>query len=159
VRTLDHGLQPVDWVGQREVPGLGRMAPVEIAAGALGNRRKIVVSPQHRMLVSDWRTELYFGQGQVLVAAVHLVNGTTIRQVPRRRVHYVHLAFKHHQIVFSEGIASESLHLGAMALNTMSAAQREEIEAIFPELMGTAGSIGHPTARQCLKRWEAALVD
>jgi hypothetical protein len=135
VRTLDEGLQPVHWAGQRDVPGRGSMAPVEIAVGALGNRRKLVVSPQHRMLMSDWRTEVYFGQEQVLVAALHLINGTTIRQVPRQRVRYVHLAFERHAIIFSEGVPSESLHLGAMALNTITSGQRTEIEAIFPELV------------------------
>lgn len=161
VETLDHGLQPVHWVGQREVPGRGTMAPIEIAAGALGNRRKMAVSPQHRMLVSDWRTEMYFGQTQVLVAALHLVNGDTIRQVPRRRVRYVHLAFEQHAVIFAEGIPSESLHLGAMALNTMGPDLRTEIEALFPELNSPRDRTSNHdrrTARQCLRRWEAALV-
>lgn len=159
--TLDHGLQPVDWVGRRTVPGLGQMAPIEIAAGALGNRRKLVVSPQHRMLVCDWRTELYFGQPQVLVAAAHLVNGTTIRQVPHKRVSYVHVAFERHMVIFGEGIPSESLHLGAMALRTMNPAQRAEIEALFPEF-ARLDTAERPrdvrTARLCLRRWEAFLV-
>ncbi|MCA1775177.1 MAG: Hint domain-containing protein [Loktanella sp.] len=161
VRTLDHGLQSVDWVGQREVPGSGQMAPIEIASGALGNRRKLVVSPQHRMLVSGWRAELYFGQSQVLVAAAHLVNDDTIRQVPRRRVRYVHLAFECHMIVFGEGIPSESLHLGAIALNTMNPAQRAEIETLFPQFAQPENADGPNdarTARLCLRRWEASLL-
>lgn len=64
VRTLDNGLQPVRWLGQREVPGFGQMAPIEIEAGALGNWRRLVVSPQQRMLVGDWRTDMYFGDAQ-----------------------------------------------------------------------------------------------
>lgn len=162
VYTLDDALQPVEWVGQREVPGRGPMAPVEIAAGALENRRRLVVSPQHRMLVSDWRTEVYFGQAQVLVAAVHLVNGDTIRQVPRPRVRYVHLALAQHAVIFAEGIPSESLHLGAMALNSMGPDQRIEIEALFPEFFGPSDMISNRdmrAARPCLRRWETALVE
>ncbi|MGQ3487647.1 Hint domain-containing protein [Roseovarius pacificus] len=161
VRTLDHGLQPVRWAGRRTVPGRGPMAPVEISAGALGNWRKLVVSPQHRMLVEDWRAEMYFGQPQVLVAAVHLVNGDTIRQVPRRRVCYVHLAFDRHEVIMAEGIPSESLYLGALAQEALSTAERAEIAALFPELTGSAKPAPNAlafAARRCLRRWETALV-
>lgn len=161
VQTLDQGLQPVHWAGEREVPGRGPMAPVEIGMGALGNRRKLVVSPQHRMLISGWRSQIHFGQDEVLVAAVHLVNGTTIRQVPRRRVRYVHLAFQQHVLLLAEGIPSESLHLGAMALHTMRADQRDEIEALFPELADygvTHSNTRSQTARPCIRRWEATLL-
>jgi hypothetical protein len=156
VRTLDRGLQPVIWTGRRTVPGRGAMAPVEIAAGALGNWRDLVVSPQHRMLIEGWRAEVHFGQTQVLAAALHLVNGHTIRQVARSRITYVHLAFEAHEVIFAEGIPSESLHLGAMATGTLDPAQRAEIDALFPDLAGTeeTGS----TARRCLRRWESALV-
>ncbi|KNX41969.1 hypothetical protein ROTO_14370 [Roseovarius tolerans] len=161
VHTLDHGLQPVRWSGQREVPGRGPMAPIEIAAGALGNWRKLVVSPQHRMLIGDWRTEMYFGQPQVLVAALHLVNGDTIRQVPRSRVRYVHLAFDQHEVVLAEGIPSESLHLGEMALGALSAAKHAELRALFPELFDVEVGDESPAdaaARCCLRRWETRLV-
>lgn len=161
VRTLDHGFQPVRWAGQREVRGRGTFTPVEIAAGALGNSRKLVVSPQHRMLIDAWRAEMYFGQEQVLLAAVHLVNGDTIRQVPRRRVLYVHLAFDQHEVLFAESIASESLFLGDMALDALGEDQRAEIEAIFPELgisRARKNSTSNLTARRCLRRWEAPLL-
>ncbi|KAA0917601.1 Hint domain-containing protein [Aquicoccus porphyridii] len=157
VQTLDHGLQPVRWVGQKEVPGVGPMAPVVIRAGALGNRRDLWVSPQHRMLLGDWRTALYFGQGQVLVAAAHLVNGDTIRQVERPRVRYVHLAFDRHEVIWAEGIASESLHLGAEALATLGREARAEIEALFGDDPMATGRES-PTARYCLRQWEGALV-
>lgn len=161
VLTLDHGLQPVRWVGRRTVPGRGPMAPVEISAGALGNWRKLVVSPQHRMLVEDWRAEMYFGQPQVLVAAVYLVNDDTIRQVPRRRVCYVHLVFDRHEVIMAEGIPSESLYLGALAQEALSTAERAEIAALFPELTGSAKPAPNVlacAARRCLRRWETGLV-
>lgn len=157
VRTLDHGLQPVRWAGCRTMPGCGMMAPVEIGAGALGNTRDLVVSPQHRMLVSGWRAEMYFGESQVLVAAVHLVNGRDIRQMARAKVTYVHLAFDRHELILAEGIPSESLHLGAMALSRLGPEARAEITAIFPELESQM-SPHRAAARHCLRRWETALV-
>jgi hypothetical protein len=59
-------------------------------------------------------------------------------------------------VIFAEGIPSESLHLGAMATGTLDAAQRAEIDALFPELAGTEAT--GRTARRCLRRWESALV-
>lgn len=156
VRTLDHGLQPLRWVGTRSVPGAGPLAPVTIAAGALGNYRDLVVSQQHRFLIRGWQAELHFGQPEVLIAAKHLVNGRTIRLHPRRRITYAHLALDRHEVIFAEGIATESLHLGAMALAALDPNVRGEIMTIFPEL--AARSWHRETARPCLKGWEGRLV-
>lgn len=156
VQTLDHGLQQVRWAGQRRVPGRGEMAPILFKAGALGNYRDLIVSPQHRMLLRDWRADMHFGQSEVLVAAKHLVNGTTILPKPMPRVTYVHLAFDRHEVLFAEGVASESLHLGAMALASLGDDTRDELLALFPELQGLGRKMD--TARPCLKSWEAQLV-
>jgi hypothetical protein len=156
VRTADHGLQPIRWIASRQVAGHGDMAPVTIAAGALGNYRRLRVSPQHRMLLCHWRNEILFGQSEVLVAAKHLINGTTITQAPQAQVTYVHMVFDQHEIVFAEGIPSESLHLGAMALSSLDRRSRDEVAALFPELADAVN--GPPTARGCLRSWEAALT-
>jgi len=156
VRTLDHGFQPLVMLAQTEVDGTGAFAPVGFAPGALGNDRWLFVSPQHRMLLTDWRAALWFGDQQVLVAARHLINDTTIRLAPRPRVTYVHLVFAQHEIVFAQGIPSESLHLGAMALSALDRAARAEVMALFPELAGCPAD--HVTARTCLSGWEGRLM-
>ncbi|SMY07885.1 Hint domain-containing protein [Flavimaricola marinus] len=156
VHTLDHGPQRIRWISARTVPALGRFAPIEFAAGSLGNRRKLVVSPEHRMLIRGWRAEVCFGEDEVFVAAKHLVNDQTIRQISGGEVSYYHMTFDRHEIVFAEGIPSESLHLGDMALRSMTRDARAEIIELFPELAGTASRPG--TARRCLKAWEARVV-
>ena len=156
VLTADHGLQPVRWAGQRAVTGRDQMAPILIRAGALGNYRDMRVSPQHRMLVADWRAEMYFARTQVLVAAKHLVNGTTIRPAPCDRITYVHLAFDRHEVIFAEGCPTESLHLAAESLAALGPAALAELRAIFPELAQDAPR--PQTARTCLRGWEGALV-
>lgn len=155
VETASHGPQPIRWIGSRTVPGLGSFAPILISAGALGNLRDLRVSPQHRMLINDWRTEIYFGADHALVAAKHLVNGSTIRQVPCPMVTYVHIAFDAHQIVFAEGAPSESLHLGDTALASLPRASRRELYALFPELAQAAGPL---TAYTCLSAAESRLL-
>lgn len=136
--------------------GAGPLAPVRIAAGALGNYRDLYVSQQHRFLMRGWQAEIHFGQPEVLIAAKHLINENTIRLMPRRMITYVHLAFEHHEVIFAEGIATESLHLGAMAIGVLDPQARGELLMIFPEL--AAQQWHRETARPCLKGWERLLV-
>lgn len=156
VRTADHDLQPIRWIGRRRIVGHGIMAPVRIAAGALGNFRDLWVSPQHRMVLSHWRNALMFGEGQVMVAAKHLINGTTIRSDPRPQVTYVHMVFDAHEVIFAEGVPTESLHVGAMTLTSLDRAARAEVLDLFPELARSADL--PETARPCLKGWESVLA-
>jgi len=154
VATFDNGLQKIKWIGKREVPASGQDAPIVFEPGAMGNYRRLTVSPQHRMVMNDWRTEMYFGQPEVLVAAVHLVNGTTIRQVSQPKITWYHMLFERHEIIFAEGIRTESLHLGAEALGRLDPVSRAQILALYPE-----GRLPNtPTARPCLKAYETALV-
>jgi len=154
VGTAGHGLQPIRWIGRREVPASGEFAPVVFEPGAIGNYRRLTVSPQHRILVDDWRAALYFAEAKVLVAAKHLVNGTTIRVQPMPRIVYLHMIFDRHEIVFAEGVPTESLHLGDMALNSFDAAARAEVLALFPELEETVRKPAHA----CLSGWEGRLI-
>lgn len=156
VRTLDHGLQPLRWIGTRTVSGMGHFAPVRIAAGAMGNNDDLQVSQQHRMLLRGWRAELMTGAAEVFVAAKHLVNGDTIRLDPAPTVTYAHIAFDAHEIVLSAGIPSESLFLGPVALDALGAAARGELLAIFPELAHRHWHAA--TARPCLRAWETGPV-
>lgn len=133
VRTLDSGLQPVRWHGTRGVPAMDKLAPIRFAPNAIGNARELLVSAQHKILVSGWRAELFFGETEVLVSAVHLVNGDTIHRAPSRFVNYHHLMFDAHEIVLAEGIPTESFLPGAYILQ--DGALREEIAAIFPEML------------------------
>ena len=118
VLTLDHGPQPLILISRAIFAATGRNAPVRIRKGALGNDADLIVSQQHRMLIGDWRAELFFGEAEVLVAAKHLVNGDTIHLLPGGEVEYFHLLFEKHQIVWAEGIPSESYFPGHFATQT-----------------------------------------
>ena len=155
VRTLDNGLKPIRWIGQRRISGRADMAPILIRAGALGNYRDLRVSPQHRMLVSDWRSEVYFGESQVFVAAKHLINDSTIRCVPCNEITYVHMSFDQHEVIYAEGALSESLHLGSMTMSTLDRTSQAEVLSLFPELQT---SDPPAIAHACLRKWEGALL-
>jgi Hint domain len=146
VWTRDDGLQPVAWAGGRQVDGRGALAPVRFAAGALGNDRALIVSPQHRMLVTGWQAELFCGEPEVLVAAVHLVNGDTVARVPMARVSYHHIMFDAHQIVAAEGCLTESFLPGAEVARG-DAALWDELVTVFPELGQRRAGTGLVAAR------------
>lgn len=155
VQTLDHGLQPVRWHGRRGVAALDRLAPIRFAPGAMGNARELLVSPQHKILVSGWQAELFFGQDEVLVAAQHLVNGDTIHRAPRRHLTYHHLMFDAHQILMAEGVPSESFYPGDYILQ--DADLHDEISAIFPQMI-EATVTGWHTARHVLRAKESRVL-
>jgi hypothetical protein len=157
VMTMDHGLQPIRWIGSRSVPAQGKLAPVRIAAGALGNARDLLVSPQHRMLLSGWKAKLHLGEAEVLAAAAMLLNDSTIRREAGGTVEYFHMLFDSHEIVWAEGAPSESFHPGEQGWGALDRAARDEILALFPELDTSFDSYG-PAARMSLKAHEARML-
>lgn len=139
VTTLASGSRPLRWVGRRRVSALEMLAlpalrPVEFAAGTVGNGRPLRVSAQQRMLIDDWRAEVYFGEDRVLVAAQALVDDRAARVVlPGDGVEYVTLLCDRHEVLLAEGALSESFHPGDLGLSGLTAAERAEVEALVPE--------------------------
>ncbi len=166
VWTLDAGLQPIVWVGQRtvsfaELIANEKLRPVEIAPGALGPgvpHRTLALSPQHRVCIRNWQTDLYFGQSEVLVAAQCLVNGLDIRVAkPARDVTYVHFLLEAHHIVQSEGVLTESFYPTPLSLRGLNSAALDEILQLFPDL-GALQTAYPTTARPVLRRAEVGLI-
>ncbi|MCX7565815.1 choice-of-anchor L domain-containing protein [Sulfitobacter sp. F26169L] len=158
VMTKDEGAQPLRWVGTRNVPAIGDFAPIHIRANTIGQHRDLLVSPLHRVLIKDNLAELLFGEAEVLVAARDLVNDHSITRREGGEVTYVHLLFDRHQVVFSEGLETESFLPGPQTACSFEADAVKEIYSIFPELDPDTGT-GYPTAaRLTLKRYEAELL-
>lgn len=143
VKTMDHGLQPVRWVGSAKLSGKGANAPVCFQKGAVGNTRDLLVSPQHRMLLTGWKAEILFGKPEVLASAISLVNDRTIRQKQLPEVEYFHILFDQHEVIFAEGSATESFHPNVDAVSALDKAAKAEVLALFPELIN-GGEARHP---------------
>ena len=144
VQTLVHGPKEITWIGKRTFHGFEtrenpKLHPVRISAGALGHglpKRDLLVSRQHRILVSSKIAMRMFGHSEVLVPAIKLTalpdifvdetvaNGT-----------YFHLLFSEHEVIFAEGAPAESLFTGPNALAALSKDEKEELVALFPELV------------------------
>jgi hypothetical protein len=166
VLTRDNGAQPVLWTGSRRMTGarlhaMPGLRPVRLRAGALGPDRPepdLLVSPQHRMLLKGRAAQVLFNVDEVLVAAADLVNDLTIT-VDRlvREVTYIHVLFQSHQILWANGLETESFHPAHAAPALLEPAQRDGLLALFPALATNPQSYGEP-ARRNLTAPEAAIL-
>lgn len=144
IRTRDHGLRRLQWVGSKPLDARAldlnpALRPIVIAPGALGSglpRYRLTVSPQHRVLINVARLPGGVPGGERLIAAKHLVGlpGITVANPPEG-VTYWHLLFDGHELVKSNGAWTESLYTGREALRALTPAARREITALFPALL------------------------
>lgn len=158
VMTQDDGAQPLRWIGHRRVAAIGDFAPIQIAANTFGRHRALLLSPLHRVLIRDSLAELLFGEREVLIAARDLVNDRSVRRIEGGMVDYVHILFDRHQVVFSEGLATESFLPGPQTTRSFESEIVAEICALFPEIDPETGAGYSPAARRTLKSYEARLL-
>ncbi|AJE48379.1 Hint domain-containing protein [Celeribacter indicus] len=166
VQTKDNGPQPLRWIGGRRVTGarlyaMPHLRPIRLRADALGMGRPdgdLLVSPQHRMLVTGAPARDLFNAEEVLVAAKDLVDGLAV-SIDRwaREVRYVHLLFDSHQVIFANGLETESFHPGLAGFGEIAEDQRAALLARFPGLARDSGEYG-PAARRLLSAAEAAIL-
>ena len=166
VITRDNGIQEIRWIGRKELTGhqLARkphLRPVLIQQGALGKNlpeHDLLVSPNHRVLVANDKTTLYFEEREVLAAAKHLTGLEGVDEVDTLGVTYIHMMFDAHEVVLSNGAWSESFQPGDLSLRGIGEEQRQEIFELFPELEHAEGLKAYGSARRSLKKHEAQLL-
>ncbi len=158
VTTVDDGPQPLRWIGLRAVEGRGAQAPIRFSTGALGRHEELLLSPQHRIMIKYTFAELMFGAAEVLVASKDLVNNRSIWRQECDSVTYVHILFDRHQVVYSEGLTTESFLPGPQTTHCFEQPLIDEICSIFPELDPLTG-VGYGLAvRPGLRRFEARAL-
>ncbi len=150
VVTRDNGVKPLLWVGTKhlgpeDLAKQPALKPIHLKGRFFGGARDLIVSPQHGVLLrSDLR-----GGDETLYRAVHLsrISGGAARQMAGcRSVTYMHLLFDQHEVVFANGLASESLYPGSGALESVGNAARKELFQLFPDLADStvAAAYGDP---------------
>lgn len=166
LQTKDDGFQPVQWIGQRRISGarlyaMPQYRPVRVRAGALGDGEPdtdLLVSPDHRLLLRGNSARLLFNTDEVLVAARDLINNRTIlRDFAQREVTYYHLMLESHQIVWANGVETESFHPANAPLDAIEGAQRDTLLAVLPQVMDDPHTYGD-YARRNLSGSEAAIL-
>lgn len=121
VLTRNHGAQPLHWICARVRRASGAFAPIVIAKGVLNNERELILSPGQRVFVYQRRDLLGTGRREVFVPASMLVNGRDVVRGEGGFVEYFDLMFDAPEIVYAEGIATQSF-----------APAPEEAEPILP---------------------------
>lgn len=152
VVTRDRGLQPLLWRNSRHVspehlaqrPQHGPVAIGE-ALGQPRIARPLIVSPQHRILLTAAKATLFFGASEVLAAAGHMPHTARPGSAMRRGIDYHHLLFEQHELVLANGLWAESLFSSGQAAWALFRCPHDV-------------PIHATTARRCLKRWEAELL-
>ena len=169
VITLDDGPKMVRWSGSQKVNSLELrlrpdLRPILIPQGAMKctsteilPARDLRVSPAHRILVSGPMVELVSGNSECFVPASQLVGVVEgVRRdnsVPDEGVEYFHILFDTHQIVWSDGLPTESFHPALQAVSAYEENSRDEILDLFPDL-ALIGDAHMPLARPILKGYE-----
>ena len=166
VQTKDNGPQEVLWTGSRRMTGARLYAmpwlrPIRIGAGAFGIAqpdRAFLVSPEHRLLVHGPVARTLFNTDEVLVAARDLAHGTAIAQdLTVREVTYVHMMLPAHQILWANGVETESFHPANTSLDALSAGDQARLLRAIPALGADTGAYGD-FARRNLTAPEAAIL-
>lgn len=160
VLTRNDGPQQVRWIGQSTVRAVGEFAPIRIKAGALHNEHDLLVSPDHRLFIYQRSDALGAGRSELLVRARYLVNGDTVVQQDGGFIDYFQLLFDHHQIIYAEGIAAETLLVDTRT----RAALPQDLHDALADLLSDHGDqthkdlevsealLKHPDAASILKR-------
>lgn len=159
LQTADNGLQPLRWIGRSDVPGLKRVAadlhPVLIRKDAFGPGRPahdIRVSPQHRFCFDN--AALMFHDEEMLAPAKGLVDGKRVRRDPSARgVSYVHLLLDRHELLFCEGLRTESFQPSMRTMAMMSPRTRSALAHVVGQRLAHYGAV-----RPALRPWEAPLL-
>ncbi len=151
VETLDHGFQPVIWIGKRRVriePGCETSAPIVVQPNALNGSqltRNVILSPQHRLLLRTSEGDEKFAP------AKSFLNLPGVRRMRgRKQVEYVSLLCPRHEILNVSGLAAESFLPGPQALRLLG---RDEILQLRQALNAAQRSFSMrqmSPARSCL---------
>lgn len=166
IQTKDNGEQQVLWSGRRRMSGarlhvMQHLRPIRFRAGALGIGRPeedLIVSPQHRMVVRGPASRALFNADEVLVAAEDLINDHSICiDYHLREVTYIHILLERHQVIWANGLETESFHPSNTALDAVAEDQKEGLLEVLPGLRENPDVYGD-YARRNLSRSEAAIL-
>ena len=166
VQTKDNGCQPVLWVGARRITGarlyaMPHLCPIRLRAGSLDNDvpdAGLLVSPDHRVMIKGARAMALFNTHEVLVTARDLVNDQSI-YVDRsmREVRYIHMLLPAHEVVFANGVETESFHPASASLDELGKDDRARMFSQVPEIEADSNTYG-AYARRVVSASEAAIL-
>lgn len=151
VQTVDHGLQPIIWIGHRRVQ-IDQVSedaqPIEIQPKAMpdgGLRRSVIVSPQHRLLLRAENGDETLAPAKAFVGlrGVRAMRGKT-------EMEYFTQLCAQHQILDVSGLAAESFLPGPEGFRHLSGHERLEVGRALKVGGTQADEMGIAAARPCV---------
>ncbi|SFR34553.1 Hint domain-containing protein [Yoonia tamlensis] len=124
VWTADHGYQPIRWIGRTTltphyIAQHQNQQPIRIAAHSLAQgcpASDLMVSRQHRVLITSPVAKRMTGDAEVLVPAAKLAGFDGIDVItPSEGITYVHILCDNHEVLIANGAYVESLLLTSYA--------------------------------------------
>ncbi|SFT11490.1 Hint domain-containing protein [Sulfitobacter marinus] len=136
IMTHDNGPQPLKWRGARTLSfSVGEhhpQQPIEFKPDALGPglpRHRLIVSPQHRILLHD-------GDREVLAPALGFVGVPGVRKMRgMRAITYHTLLLPNHEIITANGALVESFYPGRVAMEVLTAMQKLTVGMVRPAIL------------------------
>lgn len=123
VTTHGSGAQQIRWIacrtlGLKELAAMPKLRPIALEPGWTGLNRRLLLSPQHAILVkTSESSKRYLARAAQLARMkggfVRVANGI-------RKVTYIHFLLPKHEIVFANGVATESFYPGAWGVETLA---------------------------------------
>ncbi|MEL7256283.1 MAG: Hint domain-containing protein [Pseudomonadota bacterium] len=157
VVTRDRGAQPIRWIASSKISkerrrGNSQLEPIAIEPDTFSPgvpSKRLLLSPQHRILVENANLAVLFGESSALVSAKNLKNSRTVYSCGDEveDLEYWHLALDSHEVVYAENCPVESLHFGDEVLSTLNPAQLVELNEIFPGLIDQSSQLSFPELR------------
>lgn len=149
VTTYDSGPQPIQWIATRTLaPALldkrPELRPIALEPKWTGASKRLLLSPQHAVLV---RSNAFVEE--CLVRALHLsrMKGGAVRVASGvRKITYIHFMLPCHEVVFANGVATESFYPGAWAIETVAPHSQLSLLAQFSgyDLQEISDAYGDP---------------
>jgi hypothetical protein len=110
------------------------------------------------MVLRGARARTLFNADEVLVSAKNLVNDRTIiRAHGLSHVTYIHMMLGQHEIVFANGVPTESFHPASAALGSLREEEQARLLRRVPEIKGNPMAYGS-YARRTLSASDAAIL-
>lgn len=157
VKTMDHGPKPIKWIGMNPLEPIGDFAPIRFSTGAFGAYQTLDVGPHQRMHLAMPVMNMLFGFSDGLAAARYLVDGASVAPIKSGEADYFQLLFDEHEIIWANGVATESLFVEETEADVAAADRADGLDQHFP---GLANKLPRQNqmARPLLEGFEARLA-
>lgn len=151
METLDHGLQPITWVGRRKIRiarRSGSSIPIVIQPKAVRDgtlSRNVIVSAQHRLMLRD-------EDGlEKLAPAKAFLGLPGVRQMRgRKEMEYVSIMCAQHAILNASGLAVESFLPGRQGIRLLRGKEVLEVQHELAKCSRSGTAQDMSPARPCL---------